>query len=164
MIAESNRSSNAEMKYEMENQFLDSEVCIELRTELESIGKKMLQFVQSHGAILNLIEESQQSSCTNLLFYLVLRSEDIRDLQNRLHILGLSSLASSESHIYSQMNAILERLGGIIPEKEKTFYSYENAVNDIQWKVRHFSETKKKQRFHILWSPWIQIFPTKQTI
>ncbi|HEY4965834.1 MAG TPA: pyruvate kinase, partial [Puia sp.] len=144
MIVERNCIGSVEMKKEMENLFRESEVCIELRTELESIGKKMLQFVQSHGAILNLIEESQQSSCTNLLFYLVLRSEDIRDLQNRLHILGLSSLASSESHIYSQMNAILERLGGIIPEKEKTFYSYENAVNDMQWKSQALFGNKKE--------------------
>jgi pyruvate kinase len=53
---------------------------------------------------------SQYQSACNLLHYLALRSNDIRRLQVKLHKSGLSSLASSESHIRSQLQAILKRL------------------------------------------------------
>jgi pyruvate kinase len=46
-----------------------------------------------------------------MIHYLTLRSQDIRELQDSLHKHGLSSLASSESHIHSQLQSILLRLG-----------------------------------------------------
>jgi pyruvate kinase len=134
MISEKIQKDDTEMIVEMQNKFLDSDKCSELRIELELIQKRMLDLIQSHNDMLQGLDKSQRLSCSNLLSYLVLRSEDIRDLQNRLHLLGLSSLASSESHIYSQMNAILERLGKIIPELEKTSFGYDAAVNDIRRK------------------------------
>src|SRR5450631_512817 len=143
MILEISRIDKAEIKNEMENQFPESETCNALRTELELIKKKMFQVVQNHESILNQLENTQRLSCENLLFYLILRSEDIRDLQYRLHILGLSSLASSESHIYSQMNAVLERLGKIIPEEEKIFGTYADAIQDIKWKSEALFGVKK---------------------
>ena len=57
----------------------------------------------------------QQMSGENLLHYLTLRNEDIRDLQDELHTMGLSSLASSESHILRQIQSILQLLGTKIP-------------------------------------------------
>lgn len=62
-------------------------------------------------SIIKEVDAKQELSAENLLHYLSLRSEDIRSLQDELHVLGLSSLASSESHIHSQILAILQVLG-----------------------------------------------------
>ncbi|HSK13666.1 MAG TPA: pyruvate kinase [Phnomibacter sp.] len=50
-------------------------------------------------------------SAINLLQYLALRKKNISKLQNALHEQGLSSMASSESHIHRQLQEILMRLG-----------------------------------------------------
>jgi pyruvate kinase len=89
-----------------------------LTQALSGIINDMLATVSSRQAELNLLPERQQLSAANLLHYLTLRSKDIRNLQDRLHVAGLSSLASSESHILRQLQAILERLGQHIPPAE----------------------------------------------
>lgn len=115
-----------------------------LRRELEFLQKKMIHVVELHSAEILLVDSAQRSSFMNLLFYLVLRSEDIRDLQTRLHIVGLSSLASSESHIYCQLNAILERLGKeFIPDDEYT-YSYAKASDDLRFKSKELFGEKRE--------------------
>ena len=108
----------------------------DLMSELELLEKKMMKVVADHQKMIEQINPEQKSSCINLLSYLALRSEDIRELQNRLHGFGLSSLASSESHISSQMNAILERLGKDRHSGGKNLYTYEEAFNDIGRKAR----------------------------
>jgi pyruvate kinase len=138
------RKMNHSMNNKPDSQSEKKEGIPDLLHELELLERKMLEVVQSHRNLIGQLNPEQQSSCINLLFYLALRSEDIRDLQNRLHIFGLSSLASSESHVYSQMNAILERLGKIILPDEKLFYTYENAVNDIRRKGELLFGLKKE--------------------
>lgn len=61
--------------------------------------------------VLDNVHPKQFKSAVNLLHYLTLRCEDLRDLQDDLHNAGLSSLASSESHALSQVQAVLQRLG-----------------------------------------------------
>lgn len=114
-----------------------------LREALELLRQKMLQVVASHEEVIQRVDPAQQLSCINLLQYLVLRSEDIRDLQHRLHILGLSSLSSSESHTYNQLSAVLERLskpgepGAPMGEAGgKSFFTYDQAVEDIGQKSK----------------------------
>ena len=119
------------MIHAAENHFKENDGKRELLKELGLLEKKMQEAVQSHQHIIQQLIPAQQSSCNNLLFYLALRSEDIRDLQNRLHVFGLSSLASSESHIYSQLNAILERLGKNVHPDKNLFCTYQDALNDI---------------------------------
>lgn len=64
------------------------------------------------------VHPDQRESITNLIHYLALRREDLRPLQDDLHDAGLSSLASAESHILRQVQAVLQRLGTKIPLKE----------------------------------------------
>lgn len=71
----------------------------------------MLRSVQDRQDLLKPLHPSQQAAASNLLHYLSFRSYDVRPLQDQLHISGLSSLASSESHIHSQLQAILQHLG-----------------------------------------------------
>jgi len=83
----------------------------QLRSELERLDDLMLEAEAAHAAALKQVHPSHYASACNLLHYLALRSQNIRGLQERLHELGLSSLTNSESHMRSQLRAVLERLG-----------------------------------------------------
>ena len=82
-----------------------------LARELEKIDHFMLQVEKDFGHLLEKVHPSNQKIAVNLLNYLALRSLDIRELQDRLHAAGLSSMASSESHVRGQLLAILQRIG-----------------------------------------------------
>ena len=84
---------------------------IQLAEELMRIDACMDKAEKDHAHLVEKVHKRNRSSALNLLHYLSLRSMDIRDLQDRLHAAGLSSMASAESHIRGQLNAILERLG-----------------------------------------------------
>ena len=51
-----------------------------------------------------------RKSAENLLHYMALRQHDIRLLQEKLAVLGLSSLGRSESHVMSTLDAVLSAL------------------------------------------------------
>jgi pyruvate kinase len=121
----------------------DSSNMSDLRKELELLQNKMLQVVESRSSKIQEADLAQQSSYMNLLFYLVLRSEDIRDLQTRLHKMGLSSLSSSESHVFSQLKSILERLGKEFTPNNKYDYSYDKASDDLRLKAEELFGEKK---------------------
>lgn len=82
-----------------------------MKDNLESLLSKMLTIVEKRQQSIEDLHPDQHISAANLLQYLTLRSEDIRTLQEELHINGLSSLDSSESHILRQVQEILQRLG-----------------------------------------------------
>lgn len=90
---------------------MNSESLLAIKQQLVDIEKRMIDEVKKRSKALENIHPSQMLAANNLLHYIVLRNEDIRDLQYLLHVNGLSSLASSESHIQSQLQAILQRLG-----------------------------------------------------
>lgn len=75
------------------------------------LEKRMLLETDKRQTLFKNIHPKQLPAARNLLHYLTLRKEDIRELQDSLHIHGLSSLASAESHIHRQLQSILERLG-----------------------------------------------------
>ncbi len=106
----------------------------ELNALLGLLNQRLLQVERDHAALIAALSPTQQISCINLLHYLVLRSEDIRDLQFRLHVAGLSSLTSSESHVEAQLTAILERLG-TPPDPARSPCTYEQAILDIRGKA-----------------------------
>jgi len=82
-----------------------------LRLRLHEIELRMHEVVHHHTSSIAKLPNAQQLSAINLLHYLALRNEDITALQNSLHLLGLSSLSSSESHIHRQLQAILAITG-----------------------------------------------------
>jgi len=82
-----------------------------LTQSLLAIQADMYSVEKRWETALDAINPMQRASALNLLHYLTLRCSDLRDLQDDLHEAGLSSLASSESHILRQVQAILERLG-----------------------------------------------------
>lgn len=82
-----------------------------LQHALATLEEKMNQAVEKQGDIIAQVHPEQRMSAENLVRYLALRSEDIRSLQDALHIAGVSSMASCESHVLRQVQAIRERLG-----------------------------------------------------
>ena len=55
----------------------------------------------------------RDASARNLLQYLALRGHDLRDLQDRLAALGLSTLGGSEGHVEASVDAVLDALCAI---------------------------------------------------
>lgn len=84
--------------------------------------------------VLKNIHPQQRIAANNLVNYLALRNEDMRDLQYDLHIHGLSSLASAESHIHRQLQAILQRLGKEYTAGELDRCTYEFGMTQIDQK------------------------------
>jgi pyruvate kinase len=83
---------------------------VPIKQQLEQLNKQMLDAQQRFGFLLENVHPAQYASAVNLLHYLVLRSKDIRELQDALHENGFSSLTNSESHIRSQVLAVLKHL------------------------------------------------------
>ena len=101
----------------------------QIKQELEQLNMFMLQVEQQHSALLEKVHPSQYNSAVNLLNYLALRSTDIRNLQDALHEQGLSSLSSSESHIRSQVLAVLKHFEHI---SQPTAVNYSNSKMILQ--------------------------------
>lgn len=95
-----------------------------IKEQLYLLEEKMLNEAEKKRALLNSLHLDQVDSAKNLIHYLVLRNQDIRELQDLLHIHGLSSMASSESHVHRQLQAINERLGKTYGEQELDVCTY----------------------------------------
>ena len=79
--------------------------------QLEEIHNRMLKAEDLKKNKINGVKAQFRNSAINLVDYLALRSKNIEVLQKQLHFMGLSSLASSESHIKTQVINIMEWLG-----------------------------------------------------
>lgn len=75
--------------------------------QLIDIGKEMIQAEDLYSDLLSNLHPNFRRSGTNLLHYLILRSKEIREIQEYLHQVGLSSLTNSESHTLSQVRNVL---------------------------------------------------------
>ena len=102
-----------------------------LRSELQVLEKKITDASSNRKKLISKLHVLQQKSGTNLIQYLALRNEDIRSLQDNLHQAGLSSLASSESHILKQVQSIRKRLGAALKADEISHYDFYSAQNEV---------------------------------
>jgi pyruvate kinase len=59
---------------------------------------------------------ARKESAKNLLHYVALRRQDIRGIQEKLSVLGISSLGRSESHVLYNLNAVIRILQGLAHE------------------------------------------------
>lgn len=78
--------------------------------ELEAIVREMKEAENLFTPQLALLHDNFKLSGTNLIHYLVMRSNEIRGSQEYLHHLGLSSLTNSESHTLSHLFKVLHWL------------------------------------------------------
>lgn len=102
----------------------------ELLHELQSLHDKMVAIEADKAATIKNVVPQNQKSAINLLDYLVFRSQNIHLLQESLHSYGLSSLASSESHIKAQLNNVIKLLG----HKQETTNSlnFQDGLKQLQ--------------------------------
>lgn len=103
----------------------------DIHPHLADLEKKMSDKELEFRSVFSQLHKDQQKSASNLLHYLVLRDHDIRDLQNKLHIAGLSSLASSEGHIKRQLQAIRERLGHVYKKTQISDIHHEYGTKTL---------------------------------
>ncbi len=108
----------------------------ELKSALETLESTMINKVENLHFLVDKVHPKQQEAARNLLYYLALRNEDIRNLQDDLHIYGLSSLASSESHIHHQFQSILQRLGKDYDIHELESCTYDFSRKEMQAKSK----------------------------
>ncbi len=106
----------------------------QIQKELALIEHKMLQEEHQKTDLLNQLHENHAHSARNFIHYLILRSEDIRGLQDMLHVNGLSSLASSESHIHRQLQAIRQILGQSYSQDELDPCTYAFSMESMEKK------------------------------
>ncbi|HXR10408.1 MAG TPA: hypothetical protein VN792_06505, partial [Candidatus Acidoferrales bacterium] len=78
--------------------------------ELSEIRADMLGLESDFADQLARSHEAHRRSAANLLHYLALRRHDVRQLQEKLASLGLSSLGRTEAHVMATINAVLEIL------------------------------------------------------
>ncbi|HUI24617.1 MAG TPA: pyruvate kinase, partial [Candidatus Kryptonia bacterium] len=86
----------------------DSELLAGILREISTIHADMLHLEQQHQPRLAETHESYRESARNLLHYLALRQHDVRKLQEKLALLGLSSLGRTESHALAGLEAVLK--------------------------------------------------------
>jgi pyruvate kinase len=89
---------------------MEVDILHHLNNRLEEVEKKMTSDTESKRSLLDAVHPDQRAAAQNFIRYLSLRTMDIRRLQDELHVNGLSSLASSESHILRQLQSIRQRI------------------------------------------------------
>jgi len=78
--------------------------------ELEALRNELKELEHLTSAELKKVGLFHRASATNLVHYLGLRRRDMRPLQERLAATGLSSLGRMESHVQTNLNAIIDLL------------------------------------------------------
>ncbi|MEW5786261.1 MAG: pyruvate kinase [Pseudomonadota bacterium] len=94
----------------------DAEALIE---NLESLRRRALQL---EAELTGDLPATRRASARNLVHYLALRQADLRHVQRRLALLGLSRLARSEAHTLASLDAVLaalHALAGRQPRRRK---------------------------------------------
>lgn len=107
---------------------------LELRHAIVSGAKHRIanQQLATHTAI--------SSSVSNLAHYLALREYDLRDLQTRLTLAGLSSLAHGESHVMANLDRVIvilsAALGNNLPQDFVSHVEHHNQDGLLRIKQR----------------------------
>ena len=104
----------------------EREVATALRLEraargVEELHRAALAAEREFGAELDLVAPSMRESAYNLVHYLSVRRHDVRQLQEDLARLGLSSLGRMEAHVMASLQAVLrvlQTLRGQSPSSE----------------------------------------------
>jgi pyruvate kinase len=90
-----------------------------LRSELRNVRQHVLAFENEMEPLIAAACTKQEPAARNLVDYLGLRQLDLRELQDRLASVGLSSLGRSEGQVMRALDAVLEvldRLLGYAPD------------------------------------------------
>ncbi len=86
--------------------------------QLELIEKKAIKFEKKYEPLLKQIHPANLKSAQNLLHYIALRSQDIKELQITLGQLGVSRLGRAEGHVMASIISIKNLLHKILATKQ----------------------------------------------
>ena len=100
-----------------------------LREELRAIHSEMLTLETAALADRFDLHESYAESAKNLLHYLALRRHDLREIQEKLAVQGLSSLGRAESHV----RANIEAIEGILRELSRNNHEPAQANGSLSY-------------------------------
>ena len=81
-----------------------------LAAELAAIRDDLIAREADVGQLLEAVHADNLHSARNLVHYIALRRNDIRDLQQRLSSVGLSSLSGCEPHVLATIDSIIGML------------------------------------------------------
>lgn len=90
----------------------------ELLEQLEQIENEAKALEKKYEKRLKKIHPANQKSALNLIHYLALRNQDIRDLQDTLGQLGISRLGRAESHVMASIAAVKNLLNKILKKEQ----------------------------------------------
>ncbi|AKD02247.1 pyruvate kinase [Pontibacter korlensis] len=82
----------------------------ELISQLDQLHQDAITLEEKFAPAIQAVHPKFRKSAKNLLHYLALRQHDIRDLQEQLAHLGLSSLGRSEGHVLASLQAVRRQL------------------------------------------------------
>jgi pyruvate kinase len=99
-----------------------------LSTELQVIHADLLGLEKEFGRRLTDYGIHQRSA-RNLIHYLALRRHDIRQVQEQLAALGLSSLGRTESHVLAGIQAVLKVLHQLAQREWLTPIQHERSID-----------------------------------
>ncbi len=85
----------------------DFKICVTLIEQLWALRQAMLGREKALARELDKVLPQYHLSARNLAHYLTLRSVDLREVQEQLARLGLSSLGRSESHVLASLDKVL---------------------------------------------------------
>jgi pyruvate kinase len=85
----------------------------DLRVAVETIRHHALEYESTFSEEIATIPAGYRNSARNLLHYLALRQQDIRELQRQLAMLGLSSLGRAEGHVLPTLDSVLAAISGL---------------------------------------------------
>lgn len=107
----------------------DAQLLAQLQTELQGIHADALQLERDFEVQLQDTHADSRDSARNLLHYLALRRHDIRQLQEHLAALGLSSLGRTESHVLFGIDAVLAILHELQPGSRRPAVGAPHAID-----------------------------------
>jgi pyruvate kinase len=88
----------------------------QLLQQLEDIKQQAAEFEKKYSGELEKVPPSNLKSAKNLIHYLALRNQDIREIQDTLWQLGISRLGKAESHVLASIVSVQNILKGILNE------------------------------------------------
>jgi len=103
-------------------------VAAELATQLDALRTEMRRRHVESAELFARVHPSHRQSAANLVDYLTLRRHDIRELQESLAELGLSSLGRAQEHVITTVERVLDTLdllaGNGSPHRTEAAVSY----------------------------------------
>jgi pyruvate kinase len=123
--------------------------CEDLIRQLESLRREMLKQAEVGQGLVEVLRPDRRQSAENLLHYLALRSNDLRELQQGLERLGLSSLGEAAPAVLPALESVLHQL--YLLAKQPVPEDLPNPLDKSTWREasllqRHFLRLLGKQQ------------------